>query len=95
MRKIKLTQGEYALVDNIDFERLNKHKWYYNGNYAVRGILINKKPVVWRMHWDIMGKPEKGLETDHINRNKLDNRKSNLREITQLENNQKNFKYKK
>ena len=38
------------------------------------------------LHHIVMGKPLKGLVTDHINRCKLDNRRSNLRHVTVREN---------
>lgn len=41
---------------------------------------------VIRMHHDVIGKPEKGFITDHVNRDKLDSRKENLRHITQSQN---------
>lgn len=79
MKKIKLTQNKYALVDNEEFEYLNQWKWHYhNLGYAVRGRGIY-------MHKVINNTP-KGFETDHINRNKLDNRKQNLRTVTQTQN---------
>ena len=74
MKKIKLTQGKYALVDDGDFDLLKKHNWYISSHgYATSTttphlymhILINKTP--------------KGKITDHINRNTLDNRRKNLR----------------
>ena len=42
MKKIPLTQGKYALVDNSDFDYFSQWKWYYNDGYATikktRGI---------------------------------------------------------
>lgn len=77
MKKIKLTQGKYALVDNKDFEYLSQWKWHVNmAGYAVRG----KTPHLY-MH-RLVNQTPKGFHTDHINHNKLDNRRSNLRTTT-------------
>lgn len=76
MKKIKLTQGKYALVDDGDYKELNKHKWYVlktkENVYATR---YSKRTI--HMHREIMQTP-KGLHTDHINHNGLDNRRKNL-----------------
>lgn len=85
MKKIKLTQGEYALVDNEDFERLSKHNWHFD-RYAQRSIRENGKQKHWRMHWSVIGRSPKGFEVDHVNGNKLDNRKENLRVVIHSEN---------
>ena len=83
MKKIPLTRGKYALVDNEDFEYLNQWKWHTTKlGYAIRtdskGIVGGKpKNSVVYMHRVIMDTP-KGFVTDHINSNKLDNRKKNL-----------------
>jgi hypothetical protein len=45
-----------------------------------------KKPVTWTVHRMVMGKAPKGLVIDHVNNDKLDNRRNNLRFITQQEN---------
>lgn len=74
MKEIKLTQGKVAIVDNEDYESINKHKWFYNSGYAVRR---NGKSHM-KMHRQIMNTPQ-GEITDHINGNKLDNRRQNLR----------------
>jgi hypothetical protein len=81
MKEIKLTKGQVTIVDDDDYEELSKYKWYFDGFYAVRyedGKLIF-------MHRQIVNAP-KGLVVDHINRNKLDNRKSNLRLCTHRQN---------
>jgi hypothetical protein len=73
---IPLTKGKFAIVDAEDFEWLNQWKWYYGAQgYAVRHT--DKKHIAY-MHREILQTP-KGLVTDHANRNKLDNRESNLR----------------
>lgn len=77
MCEIPLTKGKVALVDEEDFEKLNNHKWCFDGNYAQRREF--GKSI--RMHTQLMN-PPKGREVDHINRNKLDNRKSNLRVVS-------------
>ena len=90
MKQIELTQNQYALVDDEDYNRLNKHKWCVmyspglKGYYAVRGIK-NGKPTLIYMHRIIMGAP-KGMQIDHINHNILDNRKENLRVCTASQN---------
>lgn len=91
MKKIKLTQGKVALIDDEDFERINQHKWYAmkprNYWYACRDIRINGKRNCILMHRQILGlKQGDGIKSDHKDRNGLDNRKYNLRKCTNAEN---------
>lgn len=86
MKKISLTKGKFAIVDNEDYERLKQYKWQYNNiGYASRDIVIDGKPKKLLMHRDIMNTP-KGMDTDHINGERLDNRKINLRIVTHQKN---------
>lgn len=80
MKLIKLTQGKEAIVDDEDYEYLNKFKWYYhNRGYAC--TYINKKLKL--MHRVII---KSKLDIDHINLNGLDNRKENLRPANKRQN---------
>ena len=93
MKKIFLTQGQVALVDDDMFEELNQYKWYAqkqrNTFYAKRNMLkINGKHTVIRMHHVIEGKPPKGFMTDHKNGQGLDNQRKNLRFVTNRQNQQ-------
>ena len=85
MKKIKLTQSKFAIVDDEDFEYLNQFKWFaFNSRgiyYACRGK--NKKNIF--MHREIM-KTVKDMVVDHKNHNGLDCRKSNMRNCTKTEN---------
>lgn len=89
MKEIKLTQNKYALVDDENFEKLNKHKWYaFRGEkvfYAGRKKKIDGKTHLIIMH-RIINKTPKGKETDHINGNGLDNRRKNLRSCSHQQN---------
>jgi len=93
MRQIKLTKGKYAIVDDSDFDYLNQFKWYFDGRYAMRnGIQKNyKRKHIW-MH-RLINQTSKDKETDHINRNKLDNRRINLRTVTRNGNQWNRDKY--
>lgn len=86
MKKVKLTRGKYALVDDEDFEYLNQFKWFIQSNgYAGRDIGGRKNKTRVLMHRLVNDTPD-DLVTDHINRNKLDNRRQNLRSVTQKKN---------
>lgn len=93
MKKIPLTKGEYTLVDDADYEWLNQWKWHLSHyGYADRrqhlpSSRANQKFKMIKMHRLIMDTPD-GLHTDHINGNKLDNRRSNLRICTPTQNQQ-------
>lgn len=71
-----------ALIDEKDLEKVSIRKWsYHHTGYAVGG----HSPQV-SMHRHLMGIPPKGLMIDHINGNKLDNRRKNLRFCDRYEN---------
>lgn len=87
MKEIQLTQGKVALVDDEDFEELNRFKWFAHNNhgytfYAMR--TVDEKAV--RMHRVVLG-VTKGQIIDHIDGNGLNNQKSNLRVSTKCQNN--------
>lgn len=77
---------EFALVDEKDFERVNAHKWHLMTVGYAKCSNIEKKHMT--MHHFIFKKPGNKRVIDHINEDKLDNRLSNLREISRAVNNQ-------
>lgn len=91
MKKIALSQNQYALVDDADYRRVCIHKWYADRRrytfYAVRRIRINGTWRTLSMHRFILGLiPGDGKETDHIDDNGLNNQQANLRICTTAEN---------
>ena len=86
-KQIKLSNGKITFVDQEDFERLSKYKWYcLNNNYAATTIYLNKdKTKVLLMHRFLMDNPRNKI-VDHANMNTLDNRKVNLRVCTKAQN---------
>ncbi len=83
MKRIELTQGKFAIVDDDNFEELSQFNWYANrkkdNNYfAQRKAIVEGNTKILLMHRVIMGCPD-DLQIDHINHDTLDNRKENLR----------------
>ena len=72
-----------ALIDIEDVEEVKKYHWYLNRKGYVATSDLGKYPK--ELHRHIMGYP-KDMIVDHINRDRLDNRKCNLRICTAKEN---------
>lgn len=86
MKFIPLTKGRTAIVDDADYEWLSLSTWYFSGSgYAAREFTRNKEKVLVLMHRLIMDAPE-DKEVDHIDGNRLNNTRANLRICTRLEN---------
>lgn len=93
MRYISLTQGKQAIVDDEDFERINKFNWHVhkhkNGWYAVRrGKRPNgskNQPAIY-MHREILGIIFSGGLIDHKDGDGLNNQKNNLRNADYAQN---------
>ena len=98
LKKIRLTSGDDVIVDKNDFDYLNQWNWYLSiTGYAYRyswdkdkSKTLSKKDK-WKAHKGIymhrlVNDTPCGFETDHINRNKLDNRKCNLRTVNRRQN---------
>ena len=78
--KGKNGEGKHALVDSEDFQYLNQFNWFLHHSGAVvrnKRVSLNKYKSL-QMHREIMGASD-GKEIDHINYNRRDNRKNNLR----------------
>lgn len=92
MKLIQLNRGQFAKVDDEDFENLSLYKWWApperktSKSYVI-GYIKNpgEEPKRLLMHRLLMN-PDKSQVVDHINGDTLDNRRSNLRVCTNQEN---------
>jgi hypothetical protein len=82
---VAITNGTVQ-IDEQDLTLISGRTWHLSSTgYAVwRGVKDGKKQTI-RMHRLITNAPD-GLMVDHINHDRLDNRRSNLRICTQSEN---------
>ena len=90
---ILLTHEKIAIIDEEDAGVVEQYNWHSDWNsktksYYARSQFTEKgKRKNIRMHRLIMN-PPKDMQIDHINHNTLDNRKQNLRVVTNRENRQ-------
>lgn len=83
----------YTMVDDEDFERVNVFEWHLNDKgYAVRRPHHPKKTI--RLHRFIMN-PTSRQQIDHVDGNKLNNQKYNLRLCNNAENMRNRGKYRR
>lgn len=89
-RTISLSAGRVALVSAADFSCLSKWKWSYGRAGAHRKVPKGEPGYPHRtilMHRQIMGLSfGDPCQVDHVNGDRLDNRRQNLRLATQREN---------
>lgn len=80
-KRIPLTKGYYAIVDDADYPALSRYKWQASerSRNVYASTDISRKKVY--MHRMIMN-PAKGLTIDHRDGNGLNNQRSNLRIAT-------------
>ena len=99
MRTIPIVPGEFALVDEIDFDLVCQYKWRASKrptNIYVMTTIYDSITTLSRgilMHRLILQAPL-GTEIDHIDGNGLNNQRANLRYATRQQNNRNRKKHK-
>ena len=92
---IESKHGKFvAIVDEDDFEKISKHRWYVAKTSERQTYVVSKsydketkKSKTVYLHRLLTSAP-RGLEVDHIDGNTFNNKKDNLRLCTQAENQQ-------
>ncbi len=74
-KQIPLSNGQYIIVDDDDYENVSKHGWCLFANGHVIASIKNKPILLTRF---LMGKAPQGMKVIHINYDGLDYRRSNL-----------------
>lgn len=82
--RILLIKNQKILIDKEDYEKVMQYNWHIsNGAVAAHPTAQGNKIILSRY---IMNITDPNIFVDHINRNKLDNRKENLRLCNNSEN---------
>jgi len=103
VKEIPLTQGQVAMVDDEDYERVSEFKWYAHWDLRGRTYTARRGKLVSEsedgklghifLHRFVMDVP-KGAEIDHRDHDTLNDQKSNLRICTHSQNNMNKLKWK-
>src|SRR4051794_8623449 len=83
LKSVSLGKGMQTIVDDEDADKVNQYDWYLSGAGYPHAWMGGKKVMLHRFLLDVPS----GFEVDHINRDKLDNRRNNLRIVTHQQNN--------
>lgn len=75
------SKGEEFYFDLEDYDKIKDYTWYINKN----GYVIKSNPSE-RLHRIIMNVSDNNIYVDHIHHKKYDNRKSELRLVTNSQN---------
>jgi len=92
MKQIPLTQGQFAMVDDNDYDYLMQWRWCAvfckRGKrfYAARSHNSNGKKNTISMHRQLLGITDKHTIVDHKDHNALNNSRVNLRIVSHAEN---------
>jgi len=85
VKEIPLTQGQIALVDDEDYERVSAHGWCLHVSRDYQRAVSRINSILVSMA-DFILKVDSRQEIDHVNHDTLDNRRSNIRPCTRSQN---------
>lgn len=91
MKLLPLSKGKFTMVDDADFLWLRRFRWHYSATtgyartHLGHGVFRNLHQLLLPRITDKVA--------DHINRDKLDNRRCNLRLVTKAENNRNKLQH--
>ena len=83
MKKIKLTQGKYALVDNSDYEQLIPYNW---STRRIKQCFYAFNFQAGYMHRFILELTDGNVHVDHKDGDGLNNQRNNIRTCTHVQN---------
>ena len=82
LRIIPIANGPDATIDEEDWTWAKDHSFWVNvRGYVMYSVWLREEKRIWSrsLHAHVMGAPPPGLITDHINGDRADNRRANLR----------------
>jgi len=81
-RSISKKEYKWFMIDAVDYDRVKSFKWFYTTSGYAMTVSYGKEFMLHRVVLQVIG----NCVVDHINGNKQDNRKSNLRVATSQQN---------